>query len=61
MAETKVITLEELKEHTKKDDLYVLLHGKGKQMLCERLFFASVVTETRFRSVYAVSKFIDEV
>ena len=29
MAESKVITLDELKQHTKKDDLYVLIHGKG--------------------------------
>jgi len=28
MSETKVITLEELKEHSKKDDLYVLISGK---------------------------------
>ncbi|EJD00950.1 cytochrome b5 [Fomitiporia mediterranea MF3/22] len=28
MSETKIITLDELKEHTKKDNLYVLLHGK---------------------------------
>jgi len=28
MVETKIITLEELKAHTKKDALYILLHGK---------------------------------
>ncbi|THH12364.1 hypothetical protein EW145_g17 [Phellinidium pouzarii] len=28
MSDTKVISLSELQEHTKKDNLYVLLHGK---------------------------------
>lgn len=27
---TKVITLEELREHTTKDNIWVLLHGKGQ-------------------------------
>lgn len=30
MADSKVITLEELKAHSKKDDLYILIHGKGQ-------------------------------
>ena len=29
MAETRTVTLDELKAHTKKDDFYVLLNGKG--------------------------------
>ncbi|KAH8113322.1 cytochrome b5 [Phellopilus nigrolimitatus] len=28
MADSKIITLAELKDHTKKDNLYVLIHGK---------------------------------
>jgi hypothetical protein len=27
---TKLVTLDELREHTTKDDLWVLLHGKGQ-------------------------------
>ena len=29
MADTKIVTLAELQEHTKKDNLYILIHGKG--------------------------------
>ncbi|PAV20785.1 cytochrome b5 [Pyrrhoderma noxium] len=28
MADTKIVTLAELQEHTKKDNLYILIHGK---------------------------------
>lgn len=35
----KIITNDELKAHAKKDDLYILLHGKGK--FPQRLFLWS--------------------
>ena len=28
-SETKIVTLAELQEHTKKDNLYILINGKG--------------------------------
>ena len=61
MAETtttpaKIITYEELKEHTKKDKLWVLLHNKGRPLK----FFSTWHTLTA-PVVYDLTKFIDEV
>jgi hypothetical protein len=54
---SKLVTLQELKDHAKKDSLWVLIHEKG---LClpnqSQIFGLSDVF-----SVYDVSKFIDEV
>jgi hypothetical protein len=33
MSDTRVVTLDELKAHNKKDDFYVLVNGKGASMM----------------------------
>lgn len=51
---SKEFTAEEVKAHTNKDDLYLVIHGKGRQ------------TSSRFSAcgltilVYDSSKFLDE-
>jgi len=52
----KVITLAELREHTTKDNLWVLLHGNGQST---RICNSSCLL--MFSTVYDVTKFIDEV
>lgn len=51
VAEERVFTFEELKELNKKDNLHMLIHGRG----------TSVRSQPRSRPVYAISKFLDEV
>ena len=54
----KFVTFDELKEHSTKNSLYVLIHEKGLYFLISQLI--DVVTCPP-RSVYDVTKFVDEV
>jgi len=53
----KVVTLEELRKHTTKDSLYILLREKGKSDLPKKNIALTNLQQT----VYDVTKFIDEV
>jgi hypothetical protein len=58
----KLITLEELKEHSTKDNLYILLHEKGRLRPIKWFIFALCsLTAHETPIVYDVTKFIDEV
>ena len=56
MADAKIITLAELQEHTKKDNLYILLNGKGELTETYRLTFPcrTTVADKLLKSVLGV-------
>ena len=37
---SKIITYDELKAHSTKDNIYLLIHGKGASLLSNQLAFA---------------------
>lgn len=54
---SKLVTYEELKAHTTKEDIYLLISGKGTLSANQTLLFCVL----NLRAVYDVTKFIDEV
>jgi hypothetical protein len=54
---TKVVTLDELRQHTTKESIWVLLNGKG----LSHCYLPLTLKASDCLAVYDVSKFIDEV
>lgn len=57
---TKIVTLAELQENSKREKLYILLHGKG-QFVTRAYLIVMCLTAFSRRTVYNVTNFIDEV
>ena len=59
MSEAKTVTFDELKVNSKKDKIWILLHGKGMFSSNPPMRERALLTLTT--SVYDVTKFLDEV